>query len=336
MYIKREILSKIPTESFLIGILRLIGLLSWYHDADKGRGRPYVYPTTVMIRCFVVRIWFRIPSNNCLHHYFSSSTRYNKKIMKSCGLHTLPDRRTFDRRFKALPVRDVICTMGKRFVTDHLVDASITSVDSSIVTAKGGKVWHKKDIISNTIPTHGIDTDARWGFSATKGWRFGYKIHLVCSTGRLVVPLSAGVSTANVQDNQLYCDIISLLPDCLRYVAGDGGYDDWKLYYFTKQRNARLVCPVKRYRHTKKNRLELIRFYKSRKGHSIYRRRGVSIEPLFECIKGTFGISTAPVVGFENVSSYLLMCIFVYQIAVYHNCIIGSDRPRRIRNMLGN
>jgi len=30
--------------------------------------------------------------------------------------------------------------------------------------------------------------DARWGKSRTKGWVFGYKLHISCSTGRLIVP----------------------------------------------------------------------------------------------------------------------------------------------------
>ncbi|MDE1767612.1 MAG: hypothetical protein KGI27_15265, partial [Thaumarchaeota archaeon] len=73
----------------------------------------------------------RIPSNNCLHSYFTVNCTYNKKIMRSCGLDTLPDRRTFDRRFKVLPVGSMIGTMGKQFVTDGIIDTSIVSVDSS-------------------------------------------------------------------------------------------------------------------------------------------------------------------------------------------------------------
>ncbi len=33
------------------------------------------------------------------------------------------------------------------------------------------------------VPCSGIDTDARWGYSHTKGWIFGYKLHLTCTTG---------------------------------------------------------------------------------------------------------------------------------------------------------
>ena len=48
------------------------------------------------------------------------------------------------------------------------------------------------------VPRSGIDTDARRGYSHTKGWVFGYKLHLTSTTGELVVPLTADVTTANV------------------------------------------------------------------------------------------------------------------------------------------
>ena len=45
----------------------------------------------------------------------------------------------------------------------------------------------------------GIDTYARWGYSHTKGWIFGYKLHLTSTTaGELAVPLTADVTTANL------------------------------------------------------------------------------------------------------------------------------------------
>ncbi|MEM3065380.1 MAG: hypothetical protein QW177_08415 [Candidatus Nitrosotenuis sp.] len=126
--------SKIPTESILIGILYLIGLLSLYNDADQiKRGRPYVYPTTVILRCFVVRIWFRIPSNNALHYFLSTDTAFHRRIMQSCGLHSLPDRRTFDRRFKVLPLQHMISTVGRQIVRDGIADAKIVSADSTLV-----------------------------------------------------------------------------------------------------------------------------------------------------------------------------------------------------------
>jgi hypothetical protein len=274
--------------------------------------------------------------NNCLHHYFSINTRHNRKVMKSCGLYTLPDRRTFDRRFKTIQIGSMISTMGKRFVTDAIIDSKIVSVDSSMIRAKNGRVWHRKQMASGNIPGSGIDTDARWGFSGAKGWIFGYKLHLTCSAGKMVVPLSACITSANVYDNQKYQDLVEHLLDTVRYVVADAGYDDQNLYDYSRYRGIRLVCPVRRYRLTKGERLEMISFYKSKKGQKIYRNRGVSIEPLFCGIKETFGISTSPVSGFDNVSSYMLMCVFVYQIVVYYNCIMGNNNPRSVRGMLGN
>ena len=50
---------------------------------------------------------------------------------------------------------------------------------------------------NNINPRSGIDTDAKWGYSKTKGWIFGYKLHMTSSTGSLIVPLSAELTTTN-------------------------------------------------------------------------------------------------------------------------------------------
>ena len=66
-------------------------------------------------------------------------------------------------------------------------------------------------------------------FSHTKQWIFGYKLHLVSSTGSLIVPLSADFTQANAYDNKIYPAITSSssLPHGVRYVAAaaDSGYD---------------------------------------------------------------------------------------------------------------
>jgi hypothetical protein len=229
----------------------------------------------------------------------------------------------------------MIPAMGTRFASENLADCKIIADDSALIRAKG-HVWHHTHIKSNIIPRSGIDTDARWGFAKTKGWVFGYKLHMCCSTGKLVVPLSADVSCANVHDTQMYRGVIESLPDTVRYVVADAGYDDQNLYDFTRQRGARLVCPIRRYRHTKGERLRLIKFYRSRLGQNIYSTRSPSIEPLIQCVKDAFGISVMPVYGFENVRSYVLMCVLVYQLAVYYNCVMDNPNPRCIKRMIGN
>ena len=43
------------------------------------------------------------------------------------------------------------------------------------------------------VPCSGIDTEAKWGYIDTKGWVFGYKLHMICSIypSSTVIPLSA-------------------------------------------------------------------------------------------------------------------------------------------------
>ena len=36
------------------------------------------------------------------------------------------------------------------------------------------------------------------------GWIFGYKLHMISSTGSIIVPLAADFTTDNIQDNQMY------------------------------------------------------------------------------------------------------------------------------------
>ena len=157
----------------------MIGLISWPHNHDReGRGRPYVYSPTVILRCFVVRIWFRLDSNRALHEYLAMAMPYNKKIMRGCGLSRVPSRRTFDRRLATISsdIKTRIITMGELFVHDKIIDPSVLSADSTLMKAKG-HVWHKSSMKKRVIPRSGIDTDAMWGFSHTKNWIFGYKLY---------------------------------------------------------------------------------------------------------------------------------------------------------------
>jgi hypothetical protein len=58
-------------ESILFSILRLIGCLhlvaSTGGKEEEERPSVRIYSPTVILRCFIVRIWFRIDSNNALH-----------------------------------------------------------------------------------------------------------------------------------------------------------------------------------------------------------------------------------------------------------------------------
>ena len=225
----------------------------------------------------------------------------------------------------------MISSVGQMFLKEELVEGD-TAVDSSILECK--KMWHKSDMKKNRIPVSGIDTDARWGFSKARGWIFGYKLHMSCSTGRLAVPLTAGVTTANVYDPHMYDILVEPLAGMVSYVAADSIYSGEEPYDYSEGKGIVLVCPIRRYRHTAGERLKRYHFFRSRKGQGIIHKRS-AIERMFDRTKDTFGISYLPVRGKRNVSSYVLMCVFVYQVAIYYNCVMGRTRPQCVKHMLG-
>lgn len=233
--------------------------------------------------------------------------------------------------------------MGNLFVSEDLVRPYILATDSSLLRSKG-YVWHKSSMREGIVPRSGIDTDARWGYSYTKKWLFGYKLHMICSTepSSRIVPLFADVTTANVSDKPVYPDMVShLLPETLKkihYVVADPGYYGKKLYDLSLKRGFQLVCPIKKYKNTPVERLKLVDFYKSALGQVIYSRRKTSIEPLIEHIKSVFRIDPVPAKGFDKVQGIVLLSILLYQILVYYNCKIlkNDNNPRRdLKYMIG-
>jgi hypothetical protein len=161
-------------------------------------------------------------------------------------------------------------------------------------------------------PYSGIDTDARWGYSHTKEWIFGYKLHMISSTDSVVISLVADVTTANnVTDKPVYPDVVSnLIHEILKrihYMVADPGYDDQKLYDLSLAKGFQLVCPVKRYKNTPEERKKLVDVYQSALGLVIYPKRRISVEPLIEYIKSIFRIDPVPERGYDKVCSIVLL-----------------------------
>ncbi len=179
------------------------------------------------------------------------------------------------------------------------------------------------------------------GIQSYKGWVFGYKLHMVASTGSIIVPLAADFTTANIPDNQMYSILIarSSLPVTIikkiLYMSADPGYDDYELYDLSSNMGFRLVCPVQRYKSTSADRIKLIKFYKSKVGQTIYSLRSKSIEPLIGHIKSVFRIDPLPVRGHDRACTLVLLSVLLYQILVYYNCKTYRDNPMAIKYMLG-
>ena len=152
---------------------------------------------------------------------------------------------------------------------------------------------------------------------------------------------AADVTTANVQDNQMYIPLTSALSvfslPLTCYMIADSVYDDRKLYEYSKKVLGidLIVCPpVKRYESTPKKRLEIVCFYQSALGQAIYNQRRISIEPLIEHIKSVFKMDPLPARGLSAVSAIVLLSVLLYQLMVYYNCRTMKINPKSIKYML--
>jgi hypothetical protein len=97
----------------------------------------------------------------------------------------------------------------------------------------------------------------------------------------IIMPLSADVTTSNVQDNQVYNALTSTsLPSTTikktHYMIADPEYDDQNLYDLSTGLNFQLVCPVHRYKNTPQKRIKLVDFYESSLGQATYSKRSTS------------------------------------------------------------
>ena len=64
---------------------------------------------------------------------------YNRRVLRVCGLTSLPDRRTFDRRLSTISVdmKERIAAIGNLFAKQKLVDPYIIATDSTLLRAEG-------------------------------------------------------------------------------------------------------------------------------------------------------------------------------------------------------
>ncbi|MGA9842040.1 MAG: hypothetical protein WBQ25_06965 [Nitrososphaeraceae archaeon] len=103
-------------------------------------------------------------------------THYDTKV--EARLQHSPDRRTFDRRLAEIfdDIKEMIAAIAVLFVKEKFVDPCIVAIDSTMLRTIE-HLWHKSSMIEGVVARSGIGTDARWGFSHTELWIFGYKLH---------------------------------------------------------------------------------------------------------------------------------------------------------------
>lgn len=119
------------------------------------------------------------------------------------------------------------------------------AIDSIVVRAFGGAVWHNRDREADQIPHTAIDTEAHWATSDWHGWVFGWKLHLVTTLATVWIPLAAEVTAANVADNVQAARLLPDVPDEARFVLGDTHYGDAELCQRAAERGQCIISSTR-------------------------------------------------------------------------------------------
>ncbi len=307
-----------------------------------GPGRKPEIPDWVLAVLIMVTMLKRKKSKSAQYRFLDE---HRRALMLWMGTNRFPARSTyFDRYRRASELFEcAIKIQGEKAIKEGVADAKDVAVDKSLIAARG-PLWHRNDRKKNRIPKRlrGVDRDSGWGYSKHDGWVQGYSFEVVVSAtkNRTVFPLLASADTASANEMQTFDEKIDALPESTNSVSADSGYDSNRLgerIEWTdegKRTGRRFLCPenkrgAKRKRNKKQveprdepHRLRLGRrkFYKSRRGKALYRRRSQTVEPFNEWFKSLFELENRVWHrGLENNRTQLLAALFAYQLLVRYN-----------------
>jgi hypothetical protein len=309
----------------------LISLTSSFRwiERDGDRGRPYVYKTKTIVNAFIIMVYFRLKSVRSLARFLTNHSYW----AKACGLEGVaPSYRTLSRRLSVLdkPAVYFANQVIQILIKYHLISVKIVSTDSSLCQAFG-RVAHK-----NHPEKKATDKDAAWGWSESRDWVFGYKLHLTSTVlypGKTLVPLAWETTSANFHDSKLFILLMGKtaalgreLNRRIKFSLGDKAYDINQNYFFCQDSQFRLVTPVRRFKNRKEISLKerCKKFVDSPKGKAIYGRRADN-ERLFAQLKDLFLIDPLPVTGYGKVKSFLSIVCLAYLLGVLYNHLNGRS-----------
>lgn len=267
-------------------------------------------------------VYYRLNSVRSLARFILQHT----ELAKACGLnHHFPCYRTLTRRFKQLdePILMFVNRLIRKLISRRIIRLAILATDGSLLKAKGKEQPKRRPDI---IPA---DKDAKWGYSLTRGWVWGYKLHLISTTKPCIVPLTCLVTTANFQESPKFIGLAKPVVELaksnlkkIRTFLGDSAYEGKEIYRWSKkEQKINFICPIKdgKVKHPRsKERKMRLKFFKTKRIKRLFKRRA-DIERLFSQLKELFTIDPLPVIGLKNVATYVNLTCLAYLAAIYYN-----------------
>lgn len=309
-----------------------------------GPGRKPEFPDWMIAVLIMVAVLTKRKTKSSQYRYLFS---HRRELLAWLARKEFPARSTyFDRYRRAHQVFAVaIRLQGEAALREGVADANTVSADKSLMAARGA-VHHK-----GRRPPRGCDRDAAWGYSEHNGWVYGYSYEVVVTAtkGSPVFPLLASVDAANRHEATSFGGKIPQLPGDVQNVLADAGYDKNEYgegieYDAHGRRTGRhFICPpvrrcvrqkhpagTSRRSHSRQlayeRRQRRIRFYNSRRGRRLHKRRSQTVEPFNEWFKSLFELDQRVWHrGLDNNRTHVLAAIFAYQLLVRWNQRCGHQ-----------
>lgn len=314
----------ISQESLLVKIVKLAGNILRDLQLPKHVGRPYAYQPVVIICCLLVMAAKRL-SVRALYAFLTSNDGQNVYAAIPFPQRHIPNRRTFDRRFKqslySLELAMVLISLF--FVKQFHLGIARLALDNRMFAAFGN-IWHRKDQIKNHIPKglRNIDKTAGWGFSHYRRWVFGHSLEVFVTTGKLVLPILAFAHSLTIRGNTAVKHVVSLLPKARKgIVAADSEYEDTEL--------ATLLTLTGRYLHVARK-----RYPKTRPKSKTYQKRKKTVEPFYERFLLAFAARGKLDRKGPQAWPYLVACCLLYQLMVLHNLLTHVANPLEVTHLI--
>ena len=287
------------------------------------RGRPYTYATAVMLKCTLVMVYYRLTSLRSLERFLQQ----HPLLAEACGLtDRIPSYRTFCRRFRVLEApawmvaRQLLRTLARR----RWLRWSLLVIDGSLLAAKG------RPPRAGRRPRPPTDPDARWGYSPSDGWVWGYRLHALVTTGPASVPVAWRLTRGATHDSTQVAALLAQTPawrgSRRGWLVGDGAYDSQRHVSVAAQKRRRLVTAmyIRRWgpRAMSPGRQQRWRFVHSPTGQRLLRRR-TTIERDWSQLKAVFQLDPLPVTGLARIQVYVSLVMVADLAAIAYN---GSQR----------
>ena len=314
----------IPQTGLLVMLVRLVDSIPAPPPPPKrGRGRPSFYPDKLFLKALVVMIVKHLHTPYellCVLAQPTAEMEALSALFTEQGRY--PDRRTWERRLKALPDKlpAQIGCLG-RYLVELLNPwekcGRAVAADSTVLRSRGG-VWHKKHREAGEIPHTSIDTEAAWTKSGWHGWVYGWKLHLITVVANVWIPLAAQLTPANHDDSTEAEPLLQELPGEVRCLLGDRHYNTPLMTAICALKGWLLVATRHgKYPHTDVG-VEVRRIF--------HKLRSLAIENFNEHFKGIFGgHAQVPTKGLVATRRFALGAVFVYQLALLYRFEHGID-----------